>query len=79
MRLPAILSHGFVIGPIESFKRVSSRQFVAGSVHKTFERLDEPCEGKLSSTVLRGGANGNVGSPLGIRKDQLFRRTLRTG
>ena len=32
-------------------------------VRQAFERL-EPCEGKLSCTVLRGGIDGNVGSPL---------------
>ena len=30
---------------------------------------------KLSSTVLRGGANGNVGSPLGKRTDRANNRT----
>jgi hypothetical protein len=52
-------SHMSVIEPLESFKHVLSRQLVAGSDHKTFERL-EPCVGKLTSTVLRGVGGSNA-------------------
>jgi hypothetical protein len=51
--------HKVVIEPLESFKRVSSRQFVAGSDQKTFEGL-EPCAGKLACTVLRGAGGSDA-------------------